>query len=271
MTTAKLNTIRVRRLTERVDRLRSRAVPALTPLYRRHPRGHPEPIGTGITIALDREVVVISAAHVSDYAVRSRLHMGVGTDVLPIEGQRWTSPVPPNGEREEDRTDLAFWRLQKDFAARIPAREILPESLLDVHHSTPPFRGDDDHFVILGYPVTKQPRQPADGELRAVPMTFIARSLVPSEYRTTRRNPAESLLLEYDKDDSFSLKGRSVGPDLPGLSGGAVWHYPHLLSGQRGRPLLAAIAIRWRTTEPKCIISTRLGPLVAAVRESRSG
>jgi hypothetical protein len=196
--------------------------------------------------------------------------MGVGNDIVAIKGQRWTSPLPPNGEREEDRTDLAFWRLEPGFAKRIPEREVLQQTLLDASQAAPAFRGDDDQFVILGYPITLQPRQPTDGELAARPMTFVAQALSQDEYRAVGREPSEALLLGYSKHDAHSLEGPIVGPDLPGLSGGAIWHVPGLLLPERGRPVLAGLAIRWRIADPKCIIATRLGPLLAAIRETRS-
>lgn len=236
-----------------------RLIRVLCPIYGEGYR-HPELIGSGVLIRANELIFLVSAAHVADDVRPSRPHyFGALGQLLPLPSLRFTSPLPPNGSREDDRLDLAYWVLDPRLIQRVPSADtvFLSELRLGIES-----RGAQPHqYLVNGYPHTRQPRHFVENEFAAKDFGFISDELDEESYANAAVDRDQNIFVEFDREDIFRRGQQVLGPDLQGVSGGAVW----ALDGQSAspqRPLLAGIVISWRRASPRGIIATRIAEWV---------
>jgi hypothetical protein len=96
-----------------------------------------------------------------------------------------------------------------------------------------------------------------NGEVEAHTLAFMTEEIEDTEYAAAGRDRREHLLVDYSKTDYFSAGIQRKGPDLQGVSGGAIWRLSGSSEATYEKPVLSAFAVRWRQAEPKCVIGTR--------------
>lgn len=235
------------------DEVGSRLLESLTPIYKDGPR-HPLLLGTGLVLRFGEVVCVLTAAHVADDIVSGAHYFGAGRELHGLGGLKLSSPLPLQGGREEDRVDLAFWVIEREVAAKL---ENVPAISLDDFDLILPGALDiDERFFVNGYPSTRQPRQMVENEYAAMSFAFITEELPVETYHECKLQRTHNLLIAFDKNDVFRGEEKIAGPDLFGVSGGAVWR----LTGfgtSLAKPKLAGIVISWMRGEHKAIVATR--------------
>ena len=241
------------------DRVGARLQLCLTPLYKEGPR-HPELFGSGILLRAKDLTFLLTAAHVAEQVTTGPHYFGANDELLPLGGLRMTSPLAEGATREKDRLDLAYWVLSPHIASRIPSQQVLRSQDLDFDSSTEAV--DGLQYFVNGYPASRQPRRLTEEPFEARPFAYITEEMSASEYRELALGRVQNLFVAFDKADTYRLGDKVQGPDLFGVSGGALWR----LSGGAATmqsPKLAGIIISWRTAEPKGIIATRTHVIVA--------
>lgn len=242
------------RMTSAVTQRLARAV---APIYIDRGNRAPELIGSGVLIRVGEMTFVASAAHVADHGREEPLLFGRHDEVRPLYAYCISSSRGPDGKRESDTLDVAAWVLDPAETRCLSPADSIPASALDL----PPFIERDDRrefFYINGYPISRQRGAFLGRELNGHLLAFLTHQTPSEGYASAGRDPALSILVQYDKRAIGRGDLPITGPDLYGVSGGAVWR----LSGGRAsveRPVLAGIAIEWRhRTVPKAIIATRM-------------
>ena len=227
----------------------------LSPIYGEGFR-HPELIGSGVLIRANELVFLVSAAHVADDVRPSRPHyFGALGQLLPLPSLRFTSPLPASGSRDDDRVDLAYWVLDPSVSRRMPSAETLFLSQLQL--TIEPRGAQAYQYLVNGYPHTRQPRRFVENEFAVKDFGFITDELDEESYAKASVDRDHNILVEFDREDVFRRGQQVLGPDLQGVSGGALW----ALDGRSAspqRPLLAGIVTTWRRAAPKGIIATRI-------------
>jgi hypothetical protein len=166
-----------------------------------------------------------------------------------------TSPIPPGGTRDDDKIDLGYWVLDPSTAGLLSSADTLRLTDLDTREPADVSR-DADYF-LNGYPESRQPRKMLNREVEAHTIAFMTEEVSDAEYEASGRQRREHLLVDYSKDNFYLGGIKKRGPDLQGVSGGAIWRLSGSSDATYGKPVLAAFAIRWRQAEPKCVIGTR--------------
>ena len=231
-----------------------RLLRVLCPLYREGIH-RPDPVGTGVLIRVDELVFLVSAAHVIDDIGRGPRYFGAADQTIPLPAFTMTSPIPAHGTRDDDQVDIGYWVLDPKTAALLSSADTLCLADLDMHDPGDIAR-DADYF-LNGYPESRQPRKMLSGEVEAHTIAFMTKEVSHAEYETARRDRREHLLVGYSKDDFYSGGAKRRGPDLQGVSGGAIWRLSGSSDAIYDKPVLAAFATRWRQAEPKCVVGTR--------------
>lgn len=238
-----------------------RLLRSLSPIYKEGPR-HPELIGSGVLLRVADLTCLITAAHVADQVKEAPHYFGAADLLIPLGGLKMTSPLQPGTTREEDRTDLAYWVLEPATAKLLSRADTLaPGDLdLDAQEGLP----SGDQYFVNGYPVSRQPRRLKDGEFAALPFSFVTEEKPVESYEAIDLDRKQNLFVSFEKGDTFRDGDRVTGPDLFGVSGGALWR----LSGGKAslqEPKLAGVVVSWRRDSPTGIIATRVRLLAHAI------
>lgn len=230
----------------------------LTPIYREGYR-HPELLGSGVLLDCSEFVCLVTAAHVAEDVRDGTPHyFGAAEQLLPLGGMRYTSPLPAGTSRNNDRLDLAWWVLKRDTAAMIPANDLLPIGDLHVAGADTDAGG---FYLVNGYPATRQPRRFSRDEWKVVPFGFVTEEASAAEYAAAEIDTKQNLFVHFDVSDTYRRGLKITGPNLHGVSGGAVWQLRGA-AASLDNPKLAAIVISWRQASPKGIIGVRSAALV---------
>lgn len=214
----------------------------------------PELIGSGILIRLGRDVFLVSAAHVADRIVRGPHYFGT-RELIPLPSLKLSSPLPASRNRDDDPIDLAYWVIDPATLKRIAIEDCLAVDELDAVPVSDVPHGDT-HF-LSGYPCTRQPRHIDGKELDAETLSFLTDEVTPEEYGALGRDRTTSIVVDYDKEDFYRYGEKLTGPDLHGVSGGAIWRL-HGPACHPQRPLLTGFATTWRKAPPRAVVGTRV-------------
>lgn len=227
----------------------------ICPLYRESTH-RPEPVGTGIQIRVADLVLIATAAHVVEDLGSGPRYVGAGEEILPLPMLQFTSNLEASSHRDSDRLDLGCMVFDPATANRIPSADTIHLSQLD----TVPLANIPEaaQYLFSGFPASRQPRKLFDGEFRAHSYSALASEWSADAYRDVQLDRRRNIFLRYDKSDMYRDATPVVGPDLPGISGGAIWR----LSGPNAslhEPLLSAVVISWRrSANPRGVVGTRI-------------
>lgn len=231
-----------------------RLLRVLCPIYKESVH-RPEPVGTGILIRVDELIFLVTAAHVIEDVGRGPRYFGAAEQTMNLPPFFMTTALPHGGTRDDDPLDLGYWIVDPETAAKLSSADTLRLTDLDMRDPAEVAQGAD--YFLNGYPATRQPRKIRNSEVEARTLAFMTEEVNDAEYSEAKRDRRTHLLVDYAKDNFFLEGVKKEGPDLQGVSGGAVWRLSGTSDVTYGKPLLAAFAIRWRQEEPKCVIGTR--------------
>lgn len=247
------------------QRLAPRAASFTTPLLWPNDGGLPELVGTCLAVRIGEYPILLTAGHVLDLADERPLAIVVDNELREIRGEVTRfRPVP---ERAAGGDHI-------DVGAVILTPECTPNdllSLVDLQLIIPP-HAPVDAYMVMGYPCSRN-RDSLQGEqFRARLYHFLTKEASTEGYRTLDRDPADQIVLHFNRKDVWRPEGRFTAPNLNGISGGGVWH----LAPESGIPLpqaeLAAIAVEWHDkARVKHVLSTRIRPLVAELAHRYPG
>jgi hypothetical protein len=226
----------------------------LAPIYKEGPR-HPELFGTGILIRVEELIFLVSAGHVTDEVRGGPHYFGAGGQLLTLPSLKLSSPVESSKLRDEDPIDLGYWVLDPHTARLLTSGDTLTLAALDGART--PHDANSAQFFLNGYPRTRQPRRLDGDEYAAKPFSFMTDEATGSEYAAVGLPADQNVLVAFDKNDVFRAGLQVDGPDLFGVSGGAIWRLSGPFASSQ-HPRLAGIATTWRRSDPKVVIGTRI-------------
>lgn len=236
----------------------------VTPLYREGPR-HPVAIGSGLIIRAGQHLIIVTAAHVADALHGHPAYFAANDELHPLPRILFRSPMPPSGQREHDRVDLAFWVLEPTRHALVPSADSLDVSRLE----RTPCDDPQAFYLVLGYPASRQPRRMlSNQEYASKAFPFITSECGDADYVSAALDRTNSLFLHYRKDDTFVRQEKQEGPDLFGVSGGPIFRISGEPNVRIFEPPVAAFAIAWRKGDPLGLVTTRASVLIDAIAHS---
>lgn len=248
-----------------IDHVASRASEITWPVYVRERRRPNRLLGSAVLLRLRDESFLITAAHVLDKTRRGALRVATPRGIRTVYGRRYVTRKPANGDRDGDKLDIAVLHLASPVASAFPDSAFATWADL----SPRPDEVPPQDLLLVGYPVSTQPKQRTRDVLEASEYRLLTSPLPTASYAILGLNTDRSILAGFTKDDSYRLTGRSTAPDLYGMSGCGLWFISGPTGSPRARPKLAGIAIEWRRDRPKCIVATRLivalAPLLGAL------
>lgn len=226
----------------------------VAPLYSEGPR-HPLLFGTAVLIRAGELIFLVTAAHVVDQVQHGPHYFGAANTLLPLPSFRITCPLPVSGLRDDDKVDVGYWILDPEQARRLTSADTLHPDDLELTEPASP--AEQNQFYLSGFPASRQPREFKDESWEVKDFGFITDERTSDDYTPANLDRSQHIFVDYDKSDVFRAGERVSGPDLQGVSGGALWH----VWGEPGvsprRPLLAGIVTTWRKGNPKGVIATR--------------
>lgn len=234
----------------------------VAPVYSEGPR-HPELFGTGVLIRADDLIFLVTAAHVVDQVEGGPHYFGAANTLLPLPTVRMTCPMPPSGSRADDMVDVGYWILDPEQASRLTSADTLHPG--DIELAAPASPTEQNQFYLSGFPATRQPRAFKDESWEVKDFGFITDERSLEDYAAVARDRQQHIFVDFNKSDVYRAGQRVDGPDLQGVSGGALWHVCGAAGVSPRRPLLAGIVTTWRKGSPNGVIATRISLWVADV------
>ena len=220
-------------------------------------------IGTGILVQLYGELLLLTAAHVTDQLHAGELMVPTAEGFSPIEGYMMHIDLPPEIPRSQDTVDIAYFRITLQLAGLLSHHfRVLPHARAQVITSI-------SELVVCsasGYPASKGKK---DGEKYSSEI-FSFRGAVagPDVYQELGLHPEGNIIIQFKRKearDPETLKPFPT-PGLRGISGGGIFAWPPgaELSSDWSLPKLVGIVHTFKEREG-LIIGTTLLPLVAAL------
>ena len=217
-------------------------------------RSGPVLLGSGFFVELKERLALVTAAHVLNqisgtnplFVYRRR------NEVVLITGKRFLSD--PNAidlgfvlteglELPWVEVDWFACRLEYLYAERTPRAE--------------------RHFVVAGYPETKNRTNPARKTIKAVIHAYHAHSIREDEYQRLGLDPTTHVALPLDLKEGFDPQGRHVNfPKPQGMSGSPIWELFDE-SGDTNQPRIFPLVAVATTFKDKSLYGTDIGQLLS--------
>ena len=203
---------------DQVRRATTRFGPAIAQVFAATSDGQPDPVGSGVLLAVADRHFLLTAAHVLDHQEESALYLAVdGGKTVELLGTALTSGLPSSGDRREDEVDVAAVELAAETTSRLPSTAFLAPSDLDVNEVA----DQAALYVVMGYPHRKTQRRPGL-MLRSVLYKYVARSGAES-YSKVGRSEVDSLVLDFRRERVRFEGKQQTAPHPEGMSGGPVF------------------------------------------------
>ncbi len=244
---------------------------SLCPLYIIDQRGWPEPIGSGILLAIGDERFVLTCAHVTDLIPAKdplTVHSFINGKLNPLRGEGCVTKSPESG-RENDRADVAFFRLLPDIANGLAHQLVFwPIEQVALGKAAT----EDVHYTFSGYP-HRDSRPRGRSILRADPLPLTAASYLPEDYERVGVSPFRHLGIKLDGGQLRHASGEpwTSTPQFPtmlnGLSGGAVWkNFFRFMQGDPVTPLLIGLCMELPPQYPESFLGVRISLALEGIR-----
>src|SRR5438128_2642607 len=122
---------------------------AVVPLFRINNKSEPELTGSGFLVRHLEHRLIVTAAHVADEIATTPLLIPTRDNVLGKIPTNAISTVAPDGDRDKDMIDLAFWKLPDTFAGDLElAQWFVPTVMLQPGAPSEPPR----QYSFVGFP-----------------------------------------------------------------------------------------------------------------------
>lgn len=236
---------------------------AIRPIWGASYEGRPEHIGSCVLVEIGSEKLMLTAAHVSDWALSTQLYIGVA-QLEPLTGSFEASNAP-RGDRELDVLDYAVMRLPADMLSRLGDATFIPEAAIGIGQPV-----ERRHFTCLGFP-NSQNRTPLRNatSVRNRQRSYTSRGR-PAAQLPGRAQEDVHVLVDFNGKLSRNDQGERVSSGKPnGFSGGAIFDIGELGSLEnmlRSEPArLAALFIEGHRKQ-KVVMGTRIDPIFADLR-----
>jgi hypothetical protein len=232
---------------------------AVVPLFGVSERSTPSLIGTGFLVAHAESRILVGAAHVADEQSETPLFVPSENGVLHKIEAPAVKTLAPDGNRDLDKIDVAFWDLPKELSAELErARWFLPTLLLQPGAPSSP----SHQYSFVGYPHKGTKTIYGTTRIRAVPESFTGKCVSQGSLISVGGLPNKNIAVEFDHK-LVQFGPRLVVPkDRHGMSGGPVFGLTHG-AGLEGVPKvrIVGVAIEHHKKEG-LLLATRIDSLL---------
>jgi len=233
----------------------------IVPLFLPDRRGRPASCGTGLLVASEQGLYLVSAAHVFD-------EMGLGKNLFyyiepgvikTLQGTPRSTPMLPSGDRNDDNLDIAVLRLEPPGLPPHPKLGKWPVPLKALLSRALP--RERKQYLVLGFPASRSHINPVDRMVTSQPLPF--RNIVAPRitYEALGLSSEEHVVLPFIQDKVLDPDGKiRAAPEPKGMSGAPVW----LLFDEDGendpeQTPVVAIAIEHHHRNQKVLVATDIG------------
>ena len=245
---------------------------AICPLFILDDRGWPVPIGTGVLLAIVDARLVLTSAHVVDLIPPAEVltaYSFVWGKLAALRGDGSFTKLPASGNREEDRADLAFFRLLPEIADGLTQQL----AFWPVEHVAVGLDAvRDTHYTFSGYPHRDSGPRGKD-VIRADPLPLTAGAYADADYERVGVNSRTHIGIRLEGGPLLNENGQlhSKHPNLysicNGMSGGAVWKgYKRMLDGEAVTPKLVGLCMELPPQYPESFLGVRMTPVLEGIR-----
>ncbi len=206
-----------------IDQLPSILPRVVIPIYVPDNRGRPVVCGSAILVRVGEHYVLATAGHViaTNELEQRTLYMFPNRVQTPLVAN-WFTTIGKHADHQDDRLDIAVAEIGGGFCDDT-AYEFLDASRLD-----PDFRGRAyGDFCVQGFPSTATKVNNYQNKIKEKALYWRSAEADVAAYRIRPFHRESHILIPYSKEEFVTVGvGKQHGPDLPGISGGAVWALP---------------------------------------------
>lgn len=197
-------------------------------------RGTPDPVGSGVLLAVGERRFLLTAAHVLDHHDHSTLYLAVdGGKTVEVGGRSISSGVPSSGRRSEDGIDVGVVELNAEARGALPPEAFLSPLALDINEVADP----KALYVVMGYPHRRVELRPGN-VIESTLQKYTAQTN-DDLYNLTSRDETTNLVLAFRRDRVRFEGLVRTGPHPAGMSGGPVFRLENI-----GSPLVGGTVAR---------------------------
>lgn len=221
---------------------------ALVPIFfQLKSAGVSDQIGTAVFVEFSGMPFLFTSAHVTDRERLGALVIPTPLGMLEVDGYLSYIDLLPDGSREDDSVDVAYWRLASEFARLLctyfrplpQARCRLIETALELGVCT-----------VYGYPLSRAQRLGAKHSSETASYRGVAAAV--EIYEQLGLSPETHIVVHFHRSRAVSTDGQRINPIHPrGLSGGGIFAWPegHELSDDWSLPHLVGIFHTYKQSE----------------------
>jgi hypothetical protein len=218
---------------------------------------------------MEADVFLLTAAHVTDFSKLGTLLIPGEGHLMSVAGYFSHIPIRSGATREDDKGDIAYYRLLPRCRDHLDSRlRILEREDVSLFDSL----GKNDLYTFVGFPYRKTKTRGAT--LETALSTYTSVVAPATQYQQLGYDAFAHVLIQYRRKKSVSFHDGSIGigPHPQGVSGGGVFSWPKDLQQRpdNRNPKLVAIAHSYHENQ-NIMAATRINPYVTAIlRNSRS-
>ena len=213
------------------------------PVYQTR-RKRPVQVGSGFIVRASHEHFFVTAGHVLDMRADGPLYFY--SDVTQhrfLNGSaRWTTF---ERSRQDDDLDVAVVRLSRQA---LPPYRSIGKFAVDLGSLTPGRLRDQAHYLVVGFPHSKNKPNPTVNHVESYAWGFYGASLPVETYEHAGVATASHILLKFDQKRGFDLGLSPIHMAKPqGMSGAPIWMIAseHYKDPEEG-PVVVGVAISHR-------------------------
>ena len=226
-------------LLDKVEQAFPEVAPSLVALCRCDDRDQPDFRGTGVLFSAGDSHFIISAAHVFDELVGGVFLLHPGGTEWPLQNSPEV-PLAEGGDRQDDRLDVGFVRLEDGEAETIGKHRFLQPRNASPRDAAAPAMG----YFVAGFPAKWERPDYSQHTLPNRLMRYAGIEAPARAYQYTHLTRDFHLALKFHPNRVKGPKGIGGAPDTHGMSGGGVWRINPLVTyGPDSKPYLVAIFI----------------------------
>ena len=219
--------------------------------------------GSAVFFELHGNPYLLTAAHVTDGLKHGELLVPTGEGLVPIEGYLGYIDLPPEIQRTEDTTDIAYYRLSTECASALchhfsplpQTKSELIESGLELTTCS-----------ATGYPATKCRKN--GNAFSSEIFAFRGVAAGAETYDQLSLSPDTNIILHFHKKRAIhpGTMDPFPTPGLKGISGGGIFAWPKgsEISDDWSLPKLVGVVHTYKEREG-LIIGTSMLPVLAAI------
>lgn len=191
------------------------------------------------------------------------MHITFQNTFIPIQGDIIESNS--NGNRGNDRIDLALLEVREDFEKYLTDYKAVPLDSIDYHHIC----SSSHDYMAVGFPSSKNGLRYGTNHVKRKIYGYTGKMSDSSVFDKMSINPMSHVIINFRKDKLISLDQKVITfPDPYGISGGGIWLIENISFNrnlQVKKPKLVAISIEWKKRH-KCLLGISTATIIEMLK-----